>query len=107
MKHCLKIMAGLIILLLTASFAMAQPSNGNHRVILDAGHGGTDNGVKISGKTYEKDFTLAVATQLKKELEQAGNIQVMLSRTGDRDLNLTERKTGFRHPIRMSSSAFT
>jgi N-acetylmuramoyl-L-alanine amidase len=81
-----------ILVLLPVSIATAQPSNGKHRVILDVGHGGSDAGVIIKGKYHEKDLALAIATELKKELDKAGNVNTLLSRSADQDLNFTERK---------------
>jgi N-acetylmuramoyl-L-alanine amidase len=77
--------------MLVSTISMAQTSNGKKQIIVDAGHGGTDTGVKLSDKYYEKDITLSIATMLKKELEKSGNIQVLLTRISDKNISLSER----------------
>ena len=59
------------------------------KVFLDAGHGGKDPGACASG-LVEKSMTLITAKGAKAQLEAAG-VTVMLSRTDDRFLTLTER----------------
>lgn len=60
-------------------------------VCLDAGHGGKDVGsVSANGKRYEKDDTLALVWQVKKELEKQ-DIKVVLTRTDDTFVTLEER----------------
>lgn len=59
------------------------------RVVLDAGHGGEDTGV-IVGKLAEKDLALSVATKLQKLLE-ARNVEVVLTRSGDKAVPLVAR----------------
>jgi len=58
-------------------------------VILDPGHGGADTGAK-SVHGYEKDFALKLSKQLKTKLEAQG-FKVILSRSGDQTMELTER----------------
>ena len=70
----------------------AQPSGSKHRIVIDAGHGGTDRGVVLSDNYNEKDFTLSIATMIKKELEKYANMLVLLTRSSDNDLSLSERK---------------
>jgi len=50
-------------------------------VVLDAGHGGHDNGAS-SSYGYEKDFTLDVVRRLRKKLESAG-FRVVQTRNSD------------------------
>jgi len=69
----------------------AQSLHGKHQVIIDAGHGGSDTGVALTSKYYEKDITLMIATLVKKELDKAGNINVILSRSTDKDISSSER----------------
>ena len=59
------------------------------KVFLDAGHGGKDPGACANG-LVEKSMTLITAKGAKAQLEAAG-VTVMLSRTDDRFLTLTER----------------
>jgi len=63
-------------------------------VIVDAGHGGVDNGMTgpLGGgpRIYEKDITLAVAMKLGKELESRG-VDVVYTRTRDTLIALDDR----------------
>ncbi len=58
-------------------------------VVIDAGHGGKDGGTS-SGKTIEKDITLAVAQKMQKLLEEE-EIKVVMTRDTDVFLKLEER----------------
>jgi N-acetylmuramoyl-L-alanine amidase len=64
------------------------------RVVVDAGHGGPDNGMSgpIGGKwrMYEKDVTLAVAKKLRTALEARG-VDVVMTRTTDTLIALSDR----------------
>ena len=82
----------LILVVFPYSDAVAQRPQGKHVVIVDAAHGGTDFGVKLTNKEYEKSVTLAIAVLVKKELDKSGNIQAQLIRSTDRDVSLSERK---------------
>jgi N-acetylmuramoyl-L-alanine amidase len=68
--------------------------HGRRTIIVDAGHGGVDNG--MSGpigrgpKIYEKDITLAVANRLGRQLEAQG-IDVVYTRTADTLIALDDR----------------
>jgi len=59
------------------------------RVILDAGHGGSDPGT-VSGRLLEKDITLDISLRLRTLLEEA-NFEVILTRSTDQTLALRER----------------
>ncbi len=59
-------------------------------VVLDPGHGGSNEGGVYGGFT-EKDLTLKVALAMKNELEKYENITVYLTRTSDVDMSLEER----------------
>lgn len=65
-----------------------------HLVIVDAGHGGPDNGMRgpLGGRVtlYEKNVTLAVAKKLSAEL-QARGIGVVMTRTTDTLIALGDR----------------
>lgn len=66
-----------------------------HRVVVvDAGHGGPDNGMSgplgAARKVREKDITLAVALQLQKALEERG-VSVVMTRTRDTLIALHDR----------------
>lgn len=54
------------------------------RIVLDAGHGGKDEGAQYGGLS-EKDLNLEIVLKLKKELEYLG-IDVVLTRNNGQDL---------------------
>jgi len=58
--------------------------------MIDAGHGGDDNGARLGSKLLEKDVTLALARKIKAELQERG-IGVRLMRDGDITLTLEQR----------------
>lgn len=60
------------------------------RVVVDAGHGGSDPGAIGWGRLREKDVTLRLARALRRELEAAG-FEVVLTRESDGTLSLLER----------------
>jgi len=66
----------------------------NRVVVVDAGHGGPDNGMSgpigAPRKIFEKDITLAVARQLRAALARRG-ITVVMTRTSDTLIALTDR----------------
>jgi N-acetylmuramoyl-L-alanine amidase len=59
-------------------------------VMIDPSHGGNDKGANFSGKLMEKDITLHLARELRKELEERG-IAARLLRESDIDLSLDRR----------------
>ncbi len=59
-------------------------------VMIDPSHGGDDKGAVFGGKLLEKDFTLALARALRKELEERG-ISARLLRDSDVNLSLERR----------------
>ncbi len=60
-------------------------------VILDPGHGGRDPGAIGTSGTHEKRITLAVAHELKRQLEAAGQCRVGLTRSRDVFIPLADR----------------
>ena len=71
--------------------------NLRHRVVVvDAGHGGPDNGMSgplgVAKKVREKDITLAIALQLQKALEERG-VSVVMTRVRDTLIALHDRGT--------------
>jgi N-acetylmuramoyl-L-alanine amidase len=58
--------------------------------MIDPSHGGYDNGADFGGKLLEKDITLKLARELRKELEDRG-IASRLLRDSDVDLALERR----------------
>ena len=87
-----KLLILLMLIIFPLTDALAQPSGGKHSVAIDPAHGGSDLGVSIPDKEYEKNITLAISLLMKKELDKSGNIQAQLTRTSDRDVSLSERK---------------
>lgn len=60
------------------------PAPGGLRaIVIDAGHGGDDAGVKGAQGTLEKQVTLGVARRLKAALEARLGVRVLLTRDGD------------------------
>ncbi|HPG41946.1 MAG TPA: N-acetylmuramoyl-L-alanine amidase [bacterium] len=60
-------------------------------IIIDPGHGGRDPGAIGSSNTFEKKITLAIAKELKAELEKKLDIKVLMTREADIFPSLKER----------------
>lgn len=58
-------------------------------ICIDPGHGGKDPG-NIEGRHYEKDYTLMLALEVKRQLEKEG-FKVVMTRSRDRFVDLSER----------------
>jgi N-acetylmuramoyl-L-alanine amidase len=67
------------------------PAGGIRTIVVDAGHGGTEDGARGPGGTLEKNVTLAVARRLKAALEARLGVRVILTRDGDATVDLDER----------------
>ena len=63
--------------------------NGNKRVVVDAGHGGSDPGA-VFGNVKEKDFNLASANYIYNRLKELG-VPVAITRSTDEDIGRNER----------------
>ena len=59
-------------------------------VIIDPGHGGVDPGA-VRGKTHEKRITMAVAEEVRRQLEATKRYRVILTRNRDIFLELRDR----------------
>lgn len=59
------------------------------KVVIDAGHGGTDPGAIANGIT-EKDYTLKISKYIQKRLDDLG-IENSMTRTGDETLGPSVR----------------
>jgi N-acetylmuramoyl-L-alanine amidase len=70
---------------------LAPPRTGVHTVVLDAGHGGDDAGVRASSGTTEKQVTLDFAKRIKSALESRLGVRVILTRDDDKAVGLDER----------------
>ena len=75
--------AGLVI-------SVYQPSVYKKKIVVDAGHGGSDPGTMAAEGSMEKDINLAVALKLAEHLKAAG-AHVILTRDSDRFISLDER----------------
>lgn len=60
-------------------------------IVIDPGHGGDDVGARGRSGTEEKTLTLAVAQRVKALIEMRLGIRVILTRTADRRVSLSER----------------
>jgi N-acetylmuramoyl-L-alanine amidase len=61
-----------------------------YTVVVDAGHGGQDPGAQAFGLS-EKNITLAVARELRRELEETGHYKVVMTRDTDVYITLKDR----------------
>lgn len=67
----------------TSSQTFSAPSREKPLIILDAGHGGEDPGARGANGTYEKTIVLAVALELRRQLEATGRYRVKMTRDSD------------------------
>ena len=67
------------------------PAGGLRTVVIDAGHGGEEEGAKGPNGTLEKNVTLSVSRRLKAALEARLGVRVVLTRDGDQTVGLDER----------------
>ena len=66
-------------------------ADGKVVVVVDPGHGGVDPGALGISGIYEKNLTLAMARELKTQLERSGRYKVHLTRDRDVFIRLRER----------------
>ena len=85
------VLALLLWTILPSAPLSAEAPVGRRLVVIDAGHGGADPGVRISETVNEKEVTLALALALQRELTRAGNVQPRLTRRTDRSMTAAER----------------
>jgi len=67
------------------------PAGTLRAIVIDAGHGGSEDGAKGPGGALEKQGTLSVARRLKAALEGRLGLRVILTRDGDTTIGLDER----------------
>ena len=60
-------------------------------IVLDAGHGGIDPGTVGASGTFEKEITLRIARELKRQLVDSGRYRVLLTRDKDVFVRLGRR----------------
>ncbi len=75
--------------------AQVQPQ---YIVVLDAAHGGTDSGARLSDNLLEKDVVLALALRLRAALAAQG-IQVVTTRDSDAAVPLQARAEAANHAL--------
>jgi N-acetylmuramoyl-L-alanine amidase len=66
---------------------------GVRRIVIDAGHGGSDTGTVGKMGTREKDITLDIAARLQANLAENGFSQVQMTREDDSAVTLQDRVT--------------
>jgi N-acetylmuramoyl-L-alanine amidase len=75
-----------------AAAPAAAPAKPKKRIIVvDAGHGGKDPGATGTRGTKEKDINLAAALELARVLRERGDFEVILTRTDDTFIPLSDR----------------
>ena len=68
-----------------------SPTSGLRSVVIDAGHGGPEEGARGPGGSTEKHVTLSVARRVKAALEGRLGVRVILTRDGDTAVGLDQR----------------
>jgi N-acetylmuramoyl-L-alanine amidase len=70
-----------------------NPQNGDPRpiVVVDPGHGGIDDGTKASSGETEKSLVLDFGLLLRDQLEKTGRYRVIMTRTDDTYVSLSDR----------------
>jgi N-acetylmuramoyl-L-alanine amidase len=73
--------------------AAARPAASGEKplIVIDPGHGGVDPGSLGVGGLFEKNVTIGMARELKKQLEATGRYRVLMTRDRDVYLKLGER----------------
>lgn len=78
-------------LIICSSLILFSFNNTKKTVIIDAGHGGTDNGASYDG-VYEKAIALDIAKKVK-ALNKNENLEIVLTRDADSYPSLSERSS--------------
>jgi len=73
-----------------ASVSLPRRKPGKYTIVLDPGHGGGDPGA-VSNGVKEKTITLAVALELRRQLEETGRYKIVMTRDRDVYVKLHER----------------
>ncbi|MBI2820997.1 MAG: N-acetylmuramoyl-L-alanine amidase [Acidobacteria bacterium] len=60
-------------------------------IVLDAGHGGPDLGAHPSTELLEKNLTIALAQQIRTEIERLSPYKVVITRQGDHAMGILQR----------------
>jgi N-acetylmuramoyl-L-alanine amidase len=69
----------------------ARTARGKRIVVLDAGHGGIDNGTSSASGMHEKDLVLDMVKRVRDALRQRGTYKVYLTRDDDTYIPLRQR----------------
>ncbi|MBN2568526.1 MAG: N-acetylmuramoyl-L-alanine amidase, partial [Deltaproteobacteria bacterium] len=82
---------------ITALFLFASPFSAfgagvKQVVIIDPAHGGTEDGVKVSKDTSEKDITLKIGKLIEEKLKKIQNIEPHLTRSKDLSVTIGKRR---------------
>jgi N-acetylmuramoyl-L-alanine amidase len=86
----LMLMAATVVFLAGCATGVKDTSRTFKTVVIDAGHGGHDNGARSRWGGQEKNNTLSVALKLEPKLRAAG-FKTVLTRKGDYFVELNER----------------
>lgn len=86
----LRTIVPLLLLLLASS---AHAAERGLRIVIDPGHGGSQEGAKGPGNLQEKEVVLQIAKRLRAKLEKEAGAQVFLTREKDGTLPLPNRVT--------------
>lgn len=70
---------------------LPRQTAGKPLIVIDAGHGGEDPGAAGANGVHEKKVTLAMAKELKRQLEESGRYKVKMTRETDVYLRLHQR----------------
>lgn len=79
-----------LVILCVLFFASLTVEASPFKVVIDPGHGGTDAGA-VSNKIKESDITLEISKKVSELLKEDDQFDVVLTRTSDKVLTLTER----------------
>lgn len=82
--------AGLLLSGLCAAPVMKTEARAPIVICIDPGHGGENEGAMYNG-LKEKDLTLQIANAMYRELSLYEGVTVIMTRTGDADLSLSQR----------------
>jgi N-acetylmuramoyl-L-alanine amidase len=74
----------------TGAAKAAEPPDTRPVVVIDPGHGGIDNGTQAGGES-EKNLVLGFALALRDRVEKAGKYRVVMTRTDDTFIPLSDR----------------
>ena len=69
----------------------AKPNDGRPVIVIDAGHGGVDNGTVAESGENEKDLVLDFAKALRERIEKKGKFRVVMTRADDTFVALGDR----------------